>query len=198
MPKIVDHEKRKQHIAEAVWRLVRREGIDGASVRRVAEEAGLTLGALRHYFDAQHDLLAYAMRLLIERVGARIERLPLSGELRADMETIVAQLVPLDEERLAEAEVWLAFAGKAVSDPAIRALSEEAHKALYEGFKRMIVALCERGLARPGIDPELEARLLHALVDGLVVHHTIYAEHLDPAGLMRIVSAHLDGLFKAE
>lgn len=198
MPKIVDHEKRKQHIAEAVWRLVRREGIDGASVRRVAEEAGLTLGALRHYFDAQHDLLAYAMRLLIERVGARIERLPLSGELRADIETIVAQLVPLDEERLAEAEVWLAFAGKAVPDPAIRALSEEAHKALYEGFKRMIVALCERGLARPGLDPELEARLLHALVDGLVVHHTIYAEHLAPAGLMRIVSAHLDGLFKAE
>ncbi|MFD2330221.1 TetR/AcrR family transcriptional regulator [Cohnella sp. GCM10020058] len=198
MPKIVDHEKRKEHIAEAVLRLIRREGIDSASVRRVAEEAGLTLGALRHYFDAQHDLLAYAMRLLIGRVGARIERLPLTGQLRTDIEMIVAQLAPLDEERLAEAEVWLAFAGKAVSDPAIRALSQEAHEALYRGFKRMIVALCERGLARPGIDPELEARRLHALADGLVVHYTTYAEHLDPAGLMRIVSAHLDGLIKAD
>lgn len=198
MPKIVDHEKRKEHIAEAVWRLVRREGIDGASVRRVAEEAGLTLGALRHYFDAQHDLLANAMRLLIGRVGARIDGLPLTGQARTDIEMIVAQLAPLDEERLAEAEVWLAFAGKAVSDPAIRALSQEAHEALYDGFKRMIVALCERGLARPGIDPELEARLLHALVDGLVVHYTTYAEHLEPAGLMRIVSSHLDGLFKAD
>ncbi|MFC3799393.1 TetR/AcrR family transcriptional regulator [Cohnella sp. GCM10012308] len=198
MPKIVDHEKRKEHIAEAVLRLIRREGIDSASVRRVAEEAGLTLGALRHYFDAQHDLLAYAMRLLIARVGARIERLPLAGQMRADIEAIIAQLAPLDEERLAEAEIWLAFAGKAVSDPAIRALSQEVHEALFDAFKRMIVALCERGLARPGIDPELEARLLHALVDGLVVHYTTYAEHLDPAGLMRIVSAHLDGLIRRD
>lgn len=198
MPKIVDHEKRKQHIAEAVWRLVRREGIESASVRSVAEEAGLTLGALRHYFDAQHDLLAYAMRLLIGRVRARIDALPLTGHARTDIELIIAQLTPLDEERLAEAEVWLAFAGKAVSDPAIRALSHEVHEALYEGFKRMIADLCEQGLARPGIDPELEARLLHALADGLVVHYTTYAEHLEPAGLMRIVSAHLDGLIKAD
>ncbi|MEK0312299.1 TetR/AcrR family transcriptional regulator [Cohnella sp. 56] len=198
MPKIVDHEKRKEHIADAVLRLVRREGLDGVSVRRAAEEASISLGALRHYFDAQHDLLAYAMRLLVRRVNARIDSLAFTGQPRADMEKVIEQLAPLDDERLGEAEVWLAFAGKAVSDPAIRALSQEVHEELYAGFRRSIDLLSERGLTRPGIDIDLEARLLHALVDGLVVHYTTYAEHLDRADLMRIVSSHLDGLFKAE
>jgi len=195
MPKIVDHEKRKEQIAEAVWRIIRREGLDGATARRAAEETGISLGALRHYFRAQDELLAYSMRLLSQRVGDRIIGLALTGHPRTDMEKIIEQLAPLDDERLGEAEVWLAFAGKAVSDPAIRALSQETHETLYDGFKRMICHVHEQGLARPGLDPELEARLLHALVDGLVVHYTTYAEHLDPAGLMQVVSSYLDRLF---
>lgn len=195
MPKIVDHEKRKEQIAEAVWRIIRHEGLDGVTARRAAEETGISLGALRHYFRAQDEMLAYSMRLLTRRVGDRIIGLALTGHSRTDMEKIIEQLAPLDDERLGEAEVWLAFAGKAVSDPAIRALSQETHEALYDGFRRMIRHVHEQGLARTDLDPELEARLLHALIDGLVVHYTTYAEHLDPAGLMQIVAAHLDRLF---
>ena len=63
MPKQVDHEKRRRQIAEATWRLISTEGIEQATVRKIAQEAGLSLGALRHYFATQDELLRFSMEL---------------------------------------------------------------------------------------------------------------------------------------
>ncbi|MEI7026411.1 TetR/AcrR family transcriptional regulator [Paenibacillus sp. y28] len=195
MPKIVDHAKRKEQIAEATWQVIRREGLDGVSVRRIAEEMGISLGALRHYFDSQEELLAFAMRLISSRVHARIRSLPFTGHPRQDLEQAIAQIAPLDEERIAECEVWLAFAGKAVSDDTIRALSQEVHEQIYHGLRQTIDSLILQGLLKPGIDPEQETRRLHALIDGLVVHCTTYPDLFRTDDLMQTVSYHLDTLF---
>ena len=37
MPKQVDHAERRELLADAVWRVVMRDGIDAASLRHVAE-----------------------------------------------------------------------------------------------------------------------------------------------------------------
>ncbi|MGB3635817.1 MAG: TetR family transcriptional regulator, partial [Rubrobacteraceae bacterium] len=68
MPKIVDHEERRRELAEAVWRVILRDGVEGVSVRNVAAEAGWSTGALRHYVGTKEDLLASATQLLDERV----------------------------------------------------------------------------------------------------------------------------------
>jgi AcrR family transcriptional regulator len=196
MPKIVDHNERKEKIAEAAWRVIRRDGLDSVSVRRVAEETGISLGALRHYFESQDELLAYSMRLISSRANARIQKLPFNGEPRHDMMLVIGELVPLDEVSLAESEVWLAFAGKAVSNPAIRALSLEVHQELYTGFRRTIDHLVQHKLTKENIDPDLETRRLHALIDGLVVHHTTYQELSNKEEMLRTISYHLDSLLK--
>ena len=51
MPIVVDPEERRRDLAEAVWRVVRRDGLERASVREVAREAGVSMGSLRHYFE---------------------------------------------------------------------------------------------------------------------------------------------------
>jgi AcrR family transcriptional regulator len=48
MPKVVDHEQRRGELAAAVWSLASREGLEAVTVRRVAEEAGWSTGALVH------------------------------------------------------------------------------------------------------------------------------------------------------
>jgi len=198
MPKLVNHAERKQKIAEAAWRVIRRDGLHGVSVRRVAEEAGMSLGSLRYYFDSQDDLLAYAMRLLSERAEARIRGLPFNREPRHDIGLVIEELLPLDDVRLLEAEVWLAFAGTAVSNPVVRAITREVHDQLQDLFAQLIGLLAETGLAKEGIDPGLEAGRLHALVDGLVVHHTTCPDRLERERMRRIVSHHLDQLLRDE
>ncbi|MEN2447820.1 TetR family transcriptional regulator, partial [Bacillus sp. JR_15] len=59
MPKIVDHEKQKEKIAEAVWNVIHRDGLEQCTVRNVAKEAGLSAGSMRHYFPHQSELFIY-------------------------------------------------------------------------------------------------------------------------------------------
>ena len=57
MPVRLDHDERRTELAEAVWRVIRREGVRGASVRGVAREAGLSMGSVRYFFGTQEELL---------------------------------------------------------------------------------------------------------------------------------------------
>src|ERR671917_185192 len=98
MPKQVDHARRREELAAALWRLVMREGIEAASVRGVAAEAGWSTGSLRHYLRTHEELLAFAMELVIERVGRRIAALGWG----ADAPGLLHEVLPLDDERRAE------------------------------------------------------------------------------------------------
>ncbi|MEJ7720601.1 MAG: hypothetical protein WKF58_09210 [Ilumatobacteraceae bacterium] len=41
MPKIVDHEHRRQQLVEAAWRVINRVGIDNMTIREIAIEVRL-------------------------------------------------------------------------------------------------------------------------------------------------------------
>src|SRR5690606_26129056 len=114
MPKIVDHEKRKIKIAEATWKVIVEEGIENATVRKIAQASGLSVGALRHYFASQTDLLHFSMELVSERVMQRVEKRKASKD-HISLEFLtdgVSEVLPIDEERKIEMEVWLAFSAK--------------------------------------------------------------------------------------
>lgn len=198
MPKIVDHEMRRVQLAEAAWRVIRRVGIDGVSVRNVADEAGMSLGSLRHYFTTQSELLAFSMRLVSDRVYERITKTAWCGEPRQDMEKIIAELVPLDDERLAECEVWMAFSGKAVADPSLKSQNREIYDSLRNLFRTFIATLVQKGMTQPGVDEELEAAKLFAMVDGLVVHGVICPDEITRERITAVVSYYFDRLLRPE
>jgi DNA-binding transcriptional regulator YbjK len=75
MPKLVDPDQRRSELAQAVWTVIRRDGLQRASVRNVAREAGLSMGSLRHYFASQSELLCFAMQLVGDRARARVAAL---------------------------------------------------------------------------------------------------------------------------
>ncbi|WP_150460359.1 TetR family transcriptional regulator [Nesterenkonia ebinurensis] len=61
----------RYEVAQAVWRVILRSGLARASVRAVAQEAGLSVGSLRHYFSEQRELQIYALELINERAHQR-------------------------------------------------------------------------------------------------------------------------------
>ena len=180
MPKVVDHAARREELAAALWRLVMREGIEAASLRRVAAEAGWSTGSLRHYFDTQSDLLAFAMELVVARVRARVAVLD-------DPAALLQQVLPLDDERRAEMQVWLAFTMRALVDPRLRGLLDDAHAALRRLCRRAV-----DGLGAP--DAAREAERLHALVDGLALHAVLDPATTTPARQLELLGAQLDEL----
>jgi AcrR family transcriptional regulator len=190
VPKIVDHEQRRRELAEAVWQVIRRTGVDGASVRTVAQEAGWSAGALRHYFRTQSELLDFAIDLAAERIRQRISALELADDPRRAVEQLLSELLPLDDERRAENEVWLAFTAHALIDPQLRVRRAEIDDELRAAALRAVEML---GLPA-GRERALEAERLHALLDGLALHGAMRPERLPPRRIIAVLRRHLDEL----
>jgi AcrR family transcriptional regulator len=192
MPKIVDHEQRRRELGHAVWRVIRRDGIDHASVRPVAEEAGWSPGALRHYFATHSELLAFAMGLVVERIEGRIASLDRPTDPRQAVEQVLQELLPLDDERRAENEVWLAFTARALIDPELRAQHNEVHDALHRACASALDTLVAAGRASAGPETALQVERLHALTDGLAVHTALRPDLMPPERIVAVVRLHLD------
>lgn len=195
MPKIVDPEQRRQELAQAVWRVIRRDGVEHASVRTTAREAGLSTGSLRHYFTTQSELLVFAMRLVMERVETRVAAAPRPDDPLAAAQAVLAELLPLDDERRAENEVWVAFTARAMVDAQLRALRDEAYDRLREASARWIDRLLpEGGLERR----RLESERLFALIDGLALHAAMRPELASPQRLAAVLRMHLEQVATGE
>lgn len=173
-----------------MWRVVLRDGAQSASVRSVAREAGWSAGSLRHYFTSQGELLTFAMRLVTERVRARVVALPVDGDPVDLAVRRCEEVLPLDAQRRAEAEVWLALTGSGLADPALRTIRNEADDGMRELCDRLLGHLREAGALSAGRDHHAEAERLRALLDGLTLHLLLDPQP-DPALVQRIVRDHL-------
>jgi AcrR family transcriptional regulator len=194
MPKIVDEQTRRTELAEAVWRVVRRDGLQQASVRNVAQEAGLSTGSLRHSFASQSELMVYAMRLVAQRIQTRVEAVDPTGDPLRVVQDTIAEMLPLDAERRTECEVWLAFSARSVVDPALTPLREETHRLLTLVFGNLIDRLRTAGLTRANLNRSVEAHRLYALVDGLILQGVLHGELARGTDASAIVRAHLRDL----
>jgi AcrR family transcriptional regulator len=193
VPRNVETSVRRRDVAEAVWRVVRREGLEGASVRAVAAEAGLSMGSLRHFFPSQSELHVFAMQMVIDRIRARVEALP-AADPRGWAIAVLEQMLPLDADRRAESEVWLAFSARALIDPALGALRDEGFDLLREVCHNLVRGIADAGAPAAHLDAEVEAARLHALVDGLLVHGVLRPGRADPGAVRRVLEQHLDAL----
>ncbi|PYY26967.1 TetR/AcrR family transcriptional regulator [Paenibacillus illinoisensis] len=166
MPKIVDHEKMKNIIAEATWKIISEKGIHHATSRTIAKEAGLSQGALRHYFAKQESLLAFAMELVKEKVLIRLRNL--NARELAPQERIVEyllELVPTDEQTLLEMEVWFAFVTYGKTQKGFDTNYED----LQNAIKNCIIYLKNEGLLST-TDEEKEQEKLYAFMNGMALN----------------------------
>ncbi|MDG4655454.1 TetR family transcriptional regulator C-terminal domain-containing protein [Ectobacillus antri] len=196
MPKIVDHHKQKQKLAEAAWRLIRRDGIESVTVRKVAEEAGISPGSMRYYFSSQSELFQFSMKLVSDRVYDRVAAIRFTGNPFEDAQTLLFELLPLDDERRAEMEVWTVFHLKALTDKGMQPLASQVYDETKRAVRMIIDALVENGFIKRSIDRNVESTMLFALIDGLALHRIMQPDKLSPDMMKNIVLQHLHALCK--
>lgn len=198
MPKIVDHEKQRQLVAEAALRLIKKGGLEHATVRNIAVEAGLSVGSMRHYFSTQADLFAFCMNIFLTRVQNRVESMELGEDVFQGLQAILLQFLPLDADRKMEMEVWLSFHAKALIHPALQSLSARMYEGIQHAIMFVLNTLTEHRLAKENLNTTLEAYKLNALLDGLAMHLITHPHTLSHDMAKQIVSQHLQSLCKVE
>ncbi|MBB2506210.1 TetR/AcrR family transcriptional regulator [Amycolatopsis echigonensis] len=204
MPRVVDGERRRAHIADAVLRLAAKGGLHAVSLRAVAAESGLNIGSVRHYFDSQHELMRFAMRTTIDRTTARLverrEQMGSLSELPPDkavdqLTEFLSELLPLDERRRTEVTVLVEFLMAARADPGLDDLAREAVQGTVTLARRILDAQARSGRFEPK-DPEVEAPRLAALLDGIAFRAVLQPDLTSAEECVAILRAHLAELIR--
>lgn len=188
MPRYVDHDARRRHIAATAAELVGTRGLEALTFRNVAEAAGSSTTVLTHYFADKRDLLQSTFEAVAERSGARFDDAQRhGGGLRECLEA----LLPLDPERQTEWRLLTCYWGMAVSDPNL-ANAQARH---VRSAQRRIESLLRRHHSQlAGAEPEVVARRLVTLVHGLGAHSALDPGHWSPAEQRRVLADELGSL----
>ncbi len=163
MPKIVDPTEKRAELVAASWDVIASEGLSGATLRRVASQAGCTTGALTHYFPDRAALLTQTLRAAHVQAGKRMAAAAASAS--SDHDRLIAVLLeslPLDDERLREWRVWLAFWAGSMSDADLG----RENTSRYAEWRSLLAPLVLPLLADPS-ECEAIVEELIALTDGL-------------------------------
>jgi TetR/AcrR family transcriptional regulator, transcriptional repressor of bet genes len=136
MPKIVDHDQRRDEIALVACRVVADYGFDQATVVRIAREAGYTTGMVAHYFDTKQDIIIAALRLILRRIDERLT--PAAGHARPDLLQLLTEALPVDEQRYTECAFWIAFWGQVSADKRLKRINAWVHREYMRLFERCL------------------------------------------------------------
>jgi AcrR family transcriptional regulator len=164
MPKVVDIEQRRAQLTDAAARLIARSGLESATMREVAAEAGWTTGALTHYFTDKRELLLTTFQASLANRRAQRpndENADPAAQLRASLEGAL----PLDPARRRHWMVTIAFCSQAAGDAELAA----TQRAAYREFRDHVASLATRcGLADAQHADACAERLI-AVADGIAV-----------------------------
>ncbi|MGC5166293.1 TetR/AcrR family transcriptional regulator [Luteimicrobium sp. DT211] len=172
----IDATARRQELAEAVWRIIVRDGLSAVSVRAVAAEAGLATGSVRHFFPSQAELVSFAMTALADTVTQRVRAAARTPDASDRVLAMLVELLPVTDRTLAEFTAYLDFMERSRTDASLRPVARESVRAVRELVVTVLADLRALGLLRPEVDVPAESVRLHAFVDGLTLQLVVAPE----------------------
>lgn len=191
MPKIVDHDERRNHIAEAATQVILREGFDHATMREVAAAAGYTHGAIARYFPDKHSLLVAAFL----RVHAQSHEQILASVMDTRGLTALCymcrEILPFGHKN-AHASLVVAFWGHACEDEEVRALHRRNNMMWRDMFYRFLLEAREDGELAPHIDIDTAVNLIASHNAGWQMIGSLLSDLADDLHLEASLTALID------
>ena len=189
MARSIDVEQRRRTVSEAACRVLARDGLPALSVRNVAAEAALPPSTVRYVFPTQSSMREHTIGLVFDRIDDRIAAIPDGLAPRDRAHRIALELLPLDEERVVELEVYLALGNAALTDADLRPALDRSVREMRRWSEEVLDLL-----GVPVADRAFEAHRLHALIDGLAMHVVRLAPGESGAWAIDVLDRHLDAL----
>ncbi|MBI1350065.1 MAG: TetR family transcriptional regulator [Actinomycetales bacterium] len=162
MPIVVDHEQQREHVALLAAHVVAGEGVGALTFRRMAAEAGTSTAIVSTYFEDKRDLLLSTFSSAARRTSVRFEAAQTTG---GGLRECLEAWLPLDEDRLRDWRVIIAFWGVAVNDAELAAIQHGHMSRARKRIERLVMT--HRGLTRSNAVVARTAEKVLALTTGI-------------------------------
>ena len=119
----LDQDARRREIAHIAMDLIAREGLEAATVRRIAAEVGFSTTIVTHYFADKQELLLWAYRAVDEWARERFDE-----AMASEPVDLAAYLLSMCAVRDADRVNWRPLLGiwdRALRDPAFAAFARK-------------------------------------------------------------------------
>jgi TetR/AcrR family transcriptional repressor of bet genes len=165
VPKIVDHARRRDDIAQVACQVVARYGFEQATVARIARAAGYTTGMVAHYYESKQEIILAALRLMLLRIEQRLTRQRESDE--ANLVEVLSEALAIDTQRFTECAFWMAFWGQVSADRKLKRLNAWVHREYMRLFARCFAEYWPEWTAWPQAVRDQVLRSVVTFMNGL-------------------------------
>lgn len=170
MPKIVDHDQRRDLIASAAAELIAEKGLAAATFREIAARTGFSKGVIEHYFDDKTHIVTKTLNWVDERYLKHEQRLTRG---KTGLDALCARLtctLPLNPTATLHWKVRLHYWGLATTRPEWQAMLEERSQATFQRFAQDIREGIAQGQIDPGFDPIRGGQMLAHFAAGVSIN----------------------------
>ena len=196
MPRLSAEQRQthRQRIVDAAWRCVSRTGYCDLRVDDICAEAGVSKGSFYLYFKRKNDVLFALLEEDAAEIEERVRSVALANRPGIDRLRLFAQTMLADHNdqgrMQVRADLWAEmFCEKDVRTRFVEHL-DQRRRLLSDAIKEGI----ETGEFDGGVPAETLARILLAIVDGLMLHAAASPESMRWAKLRQGVDGMLAGL----
>ena len=198
MPRLVNHDQRRIEIVEAAWRIIARGGFAAATMREIASEAGFANGGLKHYFAGKDELLAAAFQHTFFRINERAAHTIGDQSGLAAIRLLCLEMLPLDEERLVESRVTVAFWDRAASSSQLMKIHADSYAIWRNWMEQELEKARHKGqIATEESDQQIIDEFL-AVTAGMRVMPILDSATAEPDGQVRLIDAIVQRLGRAD
>lgn len=159
-------EERRAAIMDAAEQLLAVYGFDAMRLRDVAQQAGVSIGLIQHYFNTRDELLFETMRMASHRRAHQWVRLAADATNASDKLTALLEGSIDDRHRCV---VWLETCAASTRHPDLRRDVRLTQDAWREAIRAAIDEGVGSGEFRPIVPAQDLVALLVSLIDGLML-----------------------------
>jgi AcrR family transcriptional regulator len=187
---------RRELILDAAVVVISQRGVDRARLADVAEEAGVSLGLVQHYFRTRERLLVETFRREQERISAIwSSAVPPNADPLLRLAEYIRLASPEGGPEAATPfdpgwSFWLEFWSKANRDEEIRSEFTDIYNDFAGLFRDAIVDGVERGEFRTASAPDEIADRLISLIDGTAIRTLLGG--FERERMLRLLAASLE------
>lgn len=184
-------------IVESALRVLARQGYARTSLMDIAREAGMSKGAVHYHFPSKELLVTKVLQHACDQIAQR---------------TIVAWSrggTPFESLRAALEELWRARSERSdevtvVADLIVQSFYDEALRPQLASYYQFAAGQIDEHLAknllavgvRPKVPVRVLARILIAMLDGLVMQHFVEPGAVPPGEIVSAIEVMATGLFE--
>lgn len=180
-------EVRQHALIAAMLDCIAERGLAGATVREVAERAGVTQGLIRRYFLSKDRLIEAAYRVFMDEMTRTVAQATGTGNAQARLARIVAASVSPPVTSSRNLFIWAAFVGTIHTDPVMAAVHRDGYLDFRKVLEGAIIAVLEaRGLAAHRTVVRRHAIAVNALIDGIWLEISLAGDDFADIDIVRV------------